>query len=161
MYNEVVELNEIVKIPSNVKKMEKAIQTMDSIIDEQHKRMLILEKEFNSFKKFATSFIENIKKGCEKKPRKASGFVLPVPISNELCDFLDIPYGSQVSRTEVTKYLISYISDHNLTNPEKKTLVIPDDKLSRLLGPDVDLETLTRFTIQKYMNRHYLSRENI
>jgi chromatin remodeling complex protein RSC6 len=161
MYNEVAEVNEIVKVPSNVRKMENAIQMMDSIIDEQHKRMINLEKEFNSFKKFATSFIENIKKGCEKKPRKASGFVLPVPISDELCDFLDIQHGSQAPRTEVTKFLIDYISDHNLTNPEKKTLVIPDDKLSRLLGPDVDLETLTRFTIQKYMNRHYLSRENI
>ena len=160
-YNEVAEVNEIVRLPSNVKKMENAIQMMDSIIGEQHKRMINLEKEFNSFKKFATSFIENIKKGCEKKPRKASGFVLPVPISDELCDFLDIQHGSQAPRTEVTKFLIAYISDHNLTNPEKKTLVIPDDKLSRLLGPDVDIETLTRFTIQKYMNRHYLSRDNI
>jgi chromatin remodeling complex protein RSC6 len=159
-YNEVVS-NEIVKIPSNVKKMEKAIETMDSIISEQHTRMIHLEKEFNQFKKFAASFIENIKKGCEKKPRKASGFVLPVPISDELCDFLDIAHGSQVSRTEVTKYLIAYISDHNLTNPEKRTLVVPDDKLGKLLGPDVDLETLTRFTIQKYMNQHYLPRENI
>ena len=165
MYNEVNAINEApiteTKVPANVKKMEKAIQSMESIIDEQHKRMVLLEKEFNGFKKFAKSFIETVKKSYEKKPRKASGFVLAVPISDELCDFLDIPHGSQVSRTEVTKYLIAYISDHNLTNPEKKTLVVPDERLEKLLGPDVDLETLTRFTIQRYMNRHYLSRENV
>lgn len=151
----------MIKLPANVKKMELAIRSMESLIDEQHKRMIHLEKEFNGFKRFAESFIENVKKSCEKKPRKASGFVLAVPISNDLCDFLDIPHGSQVSRTEVTKYLIAYISDHNLSNPEKKTLVVPDERLSKLLGPDVDLDTLTRFTIQRYMNRHYLSRENI
>jgi len=151
----------MIKLPANVKKMESAIQSMESIINEQHKRMVILEKEFNGFKRFAESFIENVKKSCEKKPRKASGFVLAVPISDDLCDFLDIPHGSQVSRTEVTKYLIAYISDHNLSNPEKKTLVVPDQRLSKLLGPDVDVDTLTRFTIQRYMNRHYLSRENI
>ena len=149
------------KVPANVKKMEKAIQSMDMLIKEQHTRMNHLEKEFTHFKKMASSFIENIRKNCEKKPRKASGFVLPVPISNELCDFLDIPHGSQVSRTEVTKYLIAYINENDLTNPEKKTLVIPNEKLHALLGPTVDLETLTRFTIQKYMNRHYLPRENI
>ena len=151
----------VTKVPSNVKKMETAIQSMESLIDEHHKHMMLIEKEFNGFKKFAGSFIENIKKSCEKKPRKASGFVLAVPISDDLCDFLDIPHGSQVSRTEVTKYLIAYISEHNLTNPEKKTLLIPDEKLGKLLGQDVDLETLTRFTIQRYMNRHYLPRENI
>ena len=149
------------KIPVNVKKMEKSIQAMESLINDQHIRMVNIEREFNSFKKFATSFIENIKKSCERKPRKASGFVLPVPISDELCEFLDIPHGSQVPRTEVTKFLIAYISEHNLTHPEKKTIVVPDDKLTKLLGEDVGLDTLTRFTIQRYMNQHFLPRENM
>jgi chromatin remodeling complex protein RSC6 len=71
--------------------------------------------------------------------------------------FLNIQEGSQVSRTEVTKYLIHYIDEHQLIDPERKTIVVPDDDLSALLGPDVDAETLTRFTIQKYMNRHFIS----
>jgi hypothetical protein len=150
-----------VKVPANVKKLEKALQNMEILMKEQHTRMNHLEKEFTHFKKMACSFIENIRKNCEKKPRKASGFVLPGPISNELCDFLDIPHGSQASRTEVTKYLIAYIDENDLIDPEKKTLVVPNDRLHALLGPTVDLETLTRFTMQKYMNRHYLPRENI
>ena len=97
-----------------------------------------------------------MKKTSEKKPRKPSGFVLPVPISPELCRFLNIPEGSQVPRTEVTKYLIHYIDEHQLIDTERKTIVVPNDALSTLLGPDVDAETLTRFTIQKYMNRHFL-----
>jgi chromatin remodeling complex protein RSC6 len=144
------------KVPANVKKMELAIQSMETIIHSQKSALQQMEKEFSQFKRFATSFIENAKKTSEKKPRKPCGFMLPVPISPELCRFLNIPEGSQVPRTEVTKYLIHYIDEHQLIDPERKTIVVPDDALSALLGPDVDAETLTRFTIQKYMNRHFL-----
>jgi chromatin remodeling complex protein RSC6 len=145
------------KIPANVKKMESAIQSMESAIQTQKTALHQMEKEFSHFKRLAISFIENAKKSSEKKPRKPSGFMLPVPISPELCRFLNIPEGSQASRTEVTKYLIDYIDEHQLIDPERKTIVVPDDALSALLGPDVDAETLTRFTIQKYMNRHFTS----
>ena len=115
-----------------------------------------MEKEFLKFKKFAKSFIDFSKKQLEKKPRQPSGFQLPVSLSNELCNFLEIEHNSKMPRTEVTKRIISYISQHELINPEKKTHIIPDEKLSKLLGNNVDLSTLTRFTIQKYMNCHYL-----
>lgn len=144
------------KIPANVKKMELAIKSMETIIHSQKSVLQQMEKDFSHLKRLATSFIENMKKTSEKKPRKPSGFVLPVPISPELCRFLNIPEGSQVSRTEVTKYLTHYIDEHQLIDPERKTIVVPNDALSTLLGPDVDAETLTRFTIQKYMNRHFL-----
>jgi chromatin remodeling complex protein RSC6 len=144
------------KIPANVKKMEIALKEMEELLTIQKNALQDTEKEFKQFKKFAISFIEQSKKLHIKKPRKPSGFVLPVPVSIELCRFLNIPEGSEVSRTEVTKYLIQYIQEKELSHPEKKTLIVPDEALMQLLGPDVDLETLTRFTIQKYMNQHYL-----
>jgi chromatin remodeling complex protein RSC6 len=79
-----------------------------------------------------------------------------VSVSPELCRFLNISEGSEISRTEVTRYIIQYIQERNLVHPEKKTMVVPDEALGELLGPDVDLDTLTRFTIQKYMNKHFL-----
>jgi chromatin remodeling complex protein RSC6 len=145
-------------IPANVKKMELAIQSMEETIKQNKQVIQIMEKQFQQFKKFANSFIIQSKKTHEKKPRKPSGFVLPVPASPELCQFLNIPEGSEVSRTEVTKHIIAYIQEKNLFHPEKKTLVVPDEALGDLLGPMVDLDTLTRFTIQKYMNRHFLSK---
>lgn len=144
------------KIPANVKKMELALKEMAEFLDLQKSTLQQTEKKFQQFKKFANSFIEQSKKLHEKKPRKPSGFVLPVPASSELCHFLNIAEGSEVSRTEVTKYLIQYIQEKGLSHPEKKTLIVPDETLNRLLGPDIDLETLTRFTIQKYMNVHYI-----
>lgn len=144
------------RTPINVKKMEMALQSMEESIKANKLAFQQTEKQFQQFKKFAVSFIEHSKKLHERKPRKPSGFVLPIGASPELCRFLDIPEGSEVSRTEVTKYIIHYIQEKNLSHPEKKTLVVPDEALSELLGPDVDLDTLTRFTIQKYMNRHYI-----
>jgi len=151
-------MTEYTKIPSNVTKMERALKHMETLLLEQKKNINSTEKEFHKFKKIAYSFIENAKRGCEKKPRKPSGFVLPVNVSNELCDFLNIPHGSQVARTEVTKHIIQYITEHKLSHPDKKTIIIPDEKLGKLLGDNVDLETLTRFTLQRYMNRHYIQK---
>jgi chromatin remodeling complex protein RSC6 len=148
---------EQIKIPVSVKKMETALKNMEILLQNQKLSIQQIEKEFHQFKKFANTFIEVSKKKNEKKPKKPSGFALPVPISTALCTFLNIPEGSQVSRTEVTRFLIHYIQENNLINPEKKTLIIPNEPLSVLLGSDVDLETLTRFSIQKYMNQHYLS----
>jgi len=147
-------------IPANVKKMEIALKEMEDSINIQKNTLQQTEKKFQQFKKFANTFIEQSKKLHEKKPRKPSGFVLPVPASDELCNFLNIPRGSEVSRTEVTKFLIHYIQEKGLSNPEKRTLIIPDEALSILIGPDADLETLTRFTIQKYMNKHYIRVDN-
>jgi chromatin remodeling complex protein RSC6 len=149
------------KTPVNIKKMERSIHEMEILFIEQKQRLVLMEKEFFNFKKLAEKCIETTKKTVEKKPRKPSGFVLPVAISNELCDFLNIPHGSQVPRTEVTKYIIDYIGQEKLIHPEKKTLIVPDEKLKELLGDDVDLSTLTRFTIQKYMNRHYSQKDNL
>jgi chromatin remodeling complex protein RSC6 len=147
------------KIPINIKKMIKSINDMESSIQQQRKQLSNMEKDFMKFKKFAISFIDFSKKTLEKKPRKPSGFQLPVLISDNLCNFLEIEKGSTLPRTEVTKYLIRYISDNNLVNPEKKTQIIPDEKLLQLLGNDVDLSNLTRFTIQKYMNCHFQTKK--
>ena len=144
------------KLPVNIKKMIAAMNDMERSIIHQKTQLHTMEKEILKFKKFANSFINFSKKQLEKKPRKPSGFQLPVSLSNDLCDFLNVEHGSKMPRTEVTKRIIIYISDNHLINPEKKTQIIPDDKLVKLLGPDIDLLTLTRFTIQKYMNCHYL-----
>ena len=145
------------KLPVNIKKMIKSIADMEKFIDQQKAQLNIMDKEFNKFKKNAISFIDFSKKQLEKKPRQPSGFQLPVYLSNNLCDFLEIEHNSKLPRTEVTKSIIKYISDNQLFNPNKKTQIIPNEKLLKLLGDNVDLDGLTRFTIQKYMNCHYLT----
>jgi chromatin remodeling complex protein RSC6 len=144
------------KLPAYMKKMASAIENMELLLDTQKSQLANTEKEFQKFKKCALNFIDNTKKEFVKKQRKPSGFVLPVLISNDLCDFLEKPRGTHIPRTEVTKFIIQYISKNNLINPDKKTQVVPDERLLKLLGNDVDLASLTRFNIQKYMNKHFI-----
>merc|ERR1712072_932883 len=45
------------------------------------------------------------KKKKDRPKREPSGFAKPTKISQELCDFLKKPEGTEMARTEVTKYL--------------------------------------------------------
>jgi chromatin remodeling complex protein RSC6 len=93
--------------------------------------------------------------GGEDKPKRApSGFAKPSEISKTLCDFLGKPIGTEMARTEVTKYITQYIKAHNLQNPENKRHIIPDAKLGDLLNV-TNNEVVTYFNLQKYMKHHF------
>jgi len=102
------------------------------------------------------------KKNRMRGNKKPSGFAVPNPISSELCDFMKKPEGSSAARTEVTSYIIQYISDNNLQNPNNKQEIKPDVALKSLLeekhedNTSPKAEAITYFNIQRYMNRHFV-----
>jgi chromatin remodeling complex protein RSC6 len=98
---------------------------------------------------------KKVKKNENKGKKKPSGFAKPTKISNDLCDFFNIPRNSEMARTDVTKQVISYIKEHNLQKLENKQHIIPDEKLITLLDINKD-DTLTYFNLQKYMNIHFI-----
>ena len=105
-----------------------------------NKRMRALEKEAN--------------KNKLKGNRKPSGFAVPCKISSELCKFMNKPDGYEAARTEVTKYIIKYIQEKNLQNPENKREILPDNELKQLLNNKK--EPVTYFSIQRLMNPHFV-----
>jgi hypothetical protein len=119
--------------------------------------------EFRQLEKvFEKAVKKLVKKSTKsKKPRKPSGFALPVPVSTELCEFMGLEPGSHGPRTDVTKRLMKYISENNLQNPEKKSVIIPNEPLLRILGDEVKDIVLTHFSIQKYINKHFLKRQPV
>ena len=95
--------------------------------------------------------------------RAPSGFAKPTKVSKELCTFMDKPDGTEIARTEVTKTLINYIKTHNLLEEGEtsKKKIVPDEKLKLLLGLNIDENVdLTYFNIQKYMNKHFYSKNS-
>ena len=91
----------------------------------------------------------------ENAPKKApSGIVKPTNISDEMCSFMDKAPGTQLARTEVTKYITGYIKQHNLQDSVSKRNINPDAKLKSLLAIP-DGEILTYFNLQKYMKVHF------
>tara|TARA_Y100000389_G_scaffold134961_1_gene132478 strand:+ start:24527 stop:25003 length:477 start_codon:yes stop_codon:yes gene_type:complete len=109
-----------------------------------------LEKAFRKLKK-------ELMAPSDKKPREPSGFAKPTGLSSDLCDFLDIPVGSELARTEVTKRVLKYVKDNNLQNPEKKRELLIDDKMKKLLKPEKD-EVVTYFNIQRLLKVHYVKK---
>lgn len=94
------------------------------------------------------------KKNKDKPKREPSGFAKPTKISSELCDFLSKPYGTEMARTEVTKYLTTYIKKHNLQFQADKRKIVPDKKLAALLGVG-KTDEVTYFNLQKWMKPHF------
>ena len=94
--------------------------------------------------------------------RPPSGISKPTQVSEKLCTFMNLSLDSKIARTEVTKYLSSYIKENKLQNTDgKKTKIIADDKLNELLGlsPE-EKDNLTFFNLQKYMNVHFVKSGN-
>ena len=89
-----------------------------------------------------------------KGQKKPSGFALPTNISNELCEFMSKEKGTMVARTDVTRFIIDYIKQKDLQNPENRKFINPDLALKKLLEVD-DQDKLSYFNLQKYMNRHF------
>jgi upstream activation factor subunit UAF30 len=106
-------------------------------------------------KLFAKMQSKSVKPMKARANRKPCGFARPTPVSNEMCDFLKITNGTEVSRTTVTRALIQYIKDKNLQNPQNKKQILPDVTLYDLFGEDAKTQTLTYFTMQKYVNHHF------
>ena len=122
-----------------------AISTMNN-----HLKLLErdMKKELRALKKVTS-------KQKSKGNRKPSGFAKPSDVSVELCNFMGREKGTQIARTEVTQYLISYIKEHQLQFAENKKVILPDTKLKSLLGVD-DKTQVTYFNLQGLMNKHFV-----
>jgi chromatin remodeling complex protein RSC6 len=94
-----------------------------------------------------------------KKERKACGFAVAVPVSDLMCEFMEVEKGSLVARTDITKKLNAYIKANGLENPDNRQQILPDEKLWKILGDcQKDGVVITHFNIQKYINGHFIGR---
>jgi len=128
----------------------------------------LFKMQISDLQKVIKDFEKDVKKDLKKtktkqKPKSLnkkspSGFAKPTQVTKELCEFMNKPEGTEIARTEVTKALVNYIQQNGLieTNNSVKNKIVPDDKLKNLLGiQDEEIDGLTYFNIQKYMNKHF------
>lgn len=135
--------------------------------------LTLFKMQINTVQQQVRTLEKNVKKElktCQKsvkpvilKAKKApSGFAKPTRVTKELCEFMNKPEGTEIARTEVTKVLVNYIKTNNLQEQtiDSKNKIVPDDKLKNLLGLNVqEMNELTFFNIQKYMNKHFISKK--
>ena len=97
----------------------------------------------------------HLRRGDRRRP---SGFAKPTLVSKDLCDFLSMPEGSELARTEVTRLLNKYIKDNNLQDPVDRRTIRPDLKLQALLNIKGDTQ-LKYFNMQSYIKHHFVKAE--
>jgi chromatin remodeling complex protein RSC6 len=134
-------------------KLNNQFQDVLSVMKTLHSNLKVLQKEVLRERKESKKKESKIKKKSDKK-RSPSGFAMPAPISEELANFIGLPIGSELARTEVTSKVIAYVKEFNLQNPEKKKEIIPDEKLNKLLTP-LEGDIITFFNLQTYLKRHF------
>lgn len=127
---------QITVIQQNIKQLEKSVK----------KQMKGLKKE--------------VVKTKNKGNRQPSGFAKPSKVTKELCDFMNKAEGTEIARTEVTRALVAYIKENKLENTTNSKIINPDQKLKVLLGIEEGQE-LNYFTIQKFMNKHFVKNAEV
>jgi len=118
---------------TEAKKLEKKAAKVQKLADKRRRRKAPVEGE-------------------EAKPARISIFQIPTNISPALCAFMGRPAGSQESRSNVTKFITTYVKEKNLKD---KHDIKGDAALLKLLNLKAE-DKLTYFNLQKYLNVHYL-----
>ncbi len=88
--------------------------------------------------------------------RKPTGLAVPIRISGELCEFMNVPLGSKVSRVDATRAVHSYIKTNKLQDPTNKRVVLPDACLGNILQTT---QPVAYLVLQKHLKHHFLKEE--
>lgn len=90
---------------------------------------------------------------------KNNGFNREQHISEELREFLGIPEGQLISRSNVTRTINKYVNDNGLKHPDNGRMFVLDPKLRDLLKPP-EGEQVTYLNLQKFLSPHYIKVNN-
>jgi chromatin remodeling complex protein RSC6 len=124
--------------------------TMNAQMKEMQTLLKLLSREYDKQQKI----IDKVQKKRQNAKNSPSGFAKPNKISNELCDFIGVPHGTEKSRTDITRFINAYVKEHNLNNPENRRFIIPDAKLKAILNVK-DGEEINYFILQKLISHHF------
>ena len=126
------------------------VNSLSAAIKEIQTNLKVLSKDYDKQQKI----IEKAQKKRQNAKNSPSGFAKPNKISDELCDFIGVPHGTEKSRTDITRLINAYVKEHNLNKPENKRFILPDDKLKKILNVG-DSEEINYFILQKLISHHF------
>ena len=151
-------------------------QRLEALLKSRMTALEHLKAEIVELKKLQKEYdveLKNSSKKTKKKKsedgvkRKPSGFASPVTVSDQLYDFLskyNVKKGDPIARTEVTKFITTYISENNLQNPSFRREIVPDATLKALFGEPIELKdktdpksplVYTYLQLQRYLSPHF------
>jgi chromatin remodeling complex protein RSC6 len=126
------------------------IASLAGIVKDIQSSLKPVLKEHDKLKKV----VERIQKKRDNARKSPSGFAKPNKISDELCEFIGVPSGTEKSRTDITRYINAYVKEHNLNKPTNRRVILPDEKLKKILNPKAG-EEVTFFVLQRLISHHF------
>lgn len=129
-------VNAVTLLAANVKEIQAKLKVYSK---EREKQQKILNKEAAK---------------REKARKTPSGFAKPSKISDEMCEFMKIENGSERSRTDVTRFINSYVKENNLYNPVNRRIIVPDPVLKKILRVG-DNDEVSFFKLQSLLSNHF------
>lgn len=123
------------------------LKDLQSYLKAVQKELVKLAKTFTK-----RTRARNVNPNSKKTP---SGFAKPTKLSDALCDFLEVPKGTELARTDVTRRLNLYIKEHNLQDAKDKRKIHPDAKLQKVLNTKPD-DNLTFFNLQSFIKHNFV-----
>lgn len=161
--------------PVKVSVKDENVETVDTVVEtEPDKYDVVIDKlqsMINDAKELV-SVVKNLKKenariqkssGKRQKKvavdgakRPASGITKPTKLSDDLCDFLGVPQGTSLARTDVTKIINNYIKTNNLQDTEDRRTIHPDAKLKKILAPIPSDKKLSFFNMQSFIKHQFV-----
>lgn len=146
----VEEVNVVAEFNNLVAKVSALRETFTAVFSEMKK----LEKRIPRELKKASKGRRNRKAADgTDKPKKESVFTKPSKISDELCQFLGHPKGTEMSRSAVTTAVCNYAKQKGLM---EKQLIKADAPLRKLLKL-TEKDELKILNLQRYLKPHYIS----
>lgn len=160
----------VVEGPSN--SLEDQLNYLKNTIHDISKTFETKLKELKVVETSLSKLVSAVKKIEKKKsrgstpkdPKKSEhGFNAKVAISAKLAEFLGVEADAKFSRPQITSLISKYANDNGLKDPSNKGILLPDKKLSKLLGPAVHPlkkghESLGYgfFNLQIYLKEHFI-----
>lgn len=161
--NDTAQSQDSIKLPYTLSKLVSSIKTLKDKVGAHKQSADDISRDIKNIEKTINQYIKKYTKE-ENKPkteRKLCGFAVPTTVTDELCVFMNKEKGTQISRPQATAHLANYIKDNNLKNVNNKNIILPDEKLRKLLGDECKNQIITHFNIQKLMNKHFIRKTQL
>ena len=137
---------------SNIEALYEQLSGLKTVVQNALVGLKTLEKQAGRVVKKADRRGRRKAPAAEGDPKKPFIFTTPMKVSDELCAFLALGKGAEVSRSSVTKSVMAYARAHNLMD---KQAIKADAPLRKLLVIDESVK-LTILNLQTYLSRHYV-----
>lgn len=144
-------------VESDVDKYDVVIEKLHSLVNDAKEMITtvkFLKKENQKTQKLGNKRQRKVNTDGTKRP--ASGITKPTKLSKDLCEFLGVPEGTSLARTEVTKIINTYIKDNGLQDKEDRRTIHPDNKLKKILLPIPADKKLSFFNMQSFIKHQFI-----